>query len=576
MIKAHTLARWFATTLFALGLHAAALAQEDPPGRVGRLSDLQGPVSVFDHEQGQWGPAIRNLPLTTGDRLATGPDGRAELRIGSTVLRLGERTELEVQRLDDERMKFQLHSGQLALRVRSREVADDIEVFTAEARLRPQRTGHFRIDRQDDVTLVGSWRGEIRVQGEGGPIVTSGQRVELWREGPQRDLRYNGSAWAADALADWAQRADANDERLAASRYVSPEMTGVEDLDRYGRWDQHPEFGAIWVPLSVAADWAPYRQGRWTWVRPWGWTWVDDAPWGFAPFHYGRWVTWSGRWCWVPGQYVARPVYAPALVGWVGQPRVGVQVNIGSPPVSWVPLHPREHFVPGYAVSPRYHDRVNGPGRGERPVPTGPISYTNQGVPGAVTVVPRDALQPRPPQPQQPRVGGDDGDRRRWQPPTPPVQGQRPQPGQATPQPPFPPPGFPRNPQQPVMPVPGGAVPVVPERPHERGPDRPHERPQERPQDRPQPPMSAPERAMERQAQPVPPAQPVQQAPVQPAPAIAPPRPRAVTPPPPAPQAAPVPAPPAPPPARENPNREEQKARAPESRNNQRERENAR
>jgi hypothetical protein len=25
-------------------------------------------------------------------------------------------------------------------------------------------------------------------------------------------------------------------------------------------------------------------------MSPWGWTWVDNAPWGFAPFHYGRWV----------------------------------------------------------------------------------------------------------------------------------------------------------------------------------------------------------------------------------------------------------------------------------------------
>mgnify|MGYP006969297544 CR=1 FL=1 len=65
-------------------------------------------------------------------------------------------------------------------------------------------------------------------------------------------------------------------------------------------------------------SWAPYTTGRWAWVAPWGWTWVDVAPWGFAPFHYGRWVPRGPYWAWSPGRYVARPVYAPALVGWVG------------------------------------------------------------------------------------------------------------------------------------------------------------------------------------------------------------------------------------------------------------------
>ena len=96
-------------------------------------------------------------------------------------------------------------------------------------------------------------------------------------------------------------------------------MTGAEDLDRYGHWESHPEYGPIWTPPPWCPGWAPYRYGHWAWIGPWGWTWVDDAPWGFAPFHYGRWVMVGGRWCWAPGRYVARPVYAPALVAWIGE-----------------------------------------------------------------------------------------------------------------------------------------------------------------------------------------------------------------------------------------------------------------
>ena len=390
-----------ATLSFLTLAASGAWAQGDPPGRVGRLAELQGGVSWFDHEEGVWSEAERNRPLTGGDRLSTGPKGRAELRVGSTVLRLSANTELEVLRLDDERMSFQLHTGALAVRVRSRDVAEELEVLTPEVRFRPERAGHYRFDRVDDTTQAGVWRGTLRVDDAAGFILETGQRAEFWREGRQaRALRFSWSKLPTDAFAEWASRDDQRDERSASSRYVSPEMTGAEDLDRHGRWEQHQEYGAVWFPLEVRAGWAPYQQGRWVWVRPWGWTWVDEAPWGFAPFHYGRWVSYRGRWGWCPGDYVARPVYAPALVAWVGGPHLGISINIGGPTVGWVPLAPRERYVPHYRHTPVYIDRVNphirGPGYVPQ-VPTGPVMYTNQGVPGAVTVVPRDVLVNRQP-----------------------------------------------------------------------------------------------------------------------------------------------------------------------------------
>jgi hypothetical protein len=397
--------------LSLLSASALALAQVDPPGRVGRMSDVQGNVSWFDHEQGQWGQAERNLPLTGGDRIATAPGGRVELRVGSTVLRVGGGSEVEVLRLDDERISLQLHSGNVALRVRSRDIAQELELITAEVRLQPLTAGHFRLDRIDDTTQLSSWRGDVRIDDAAGFVVVAGQRVNLHRQSRTGELR---AAWAApvsDAFAAWVERDEQLDERSASTRYVSPEMTGVEDLDRHGRWEQHPEYGAVWLPVTVAVDWAPYRYGRWTWVRPWGWTWVDDARWGFAPFHYGRWANWRGRWCWVPGAYAVRPVYAPALVAWVGgAPGVSVNVRIGggwgAASIGWVALAPREVFVPRYGVSPGYHERVNPgpperwhhrPGHAPNHHPTGPIMYGNQAAPNGVTVVAHDVLLQRRP-----------------------------------------------------------------------------------------------------------------------------------------------------------------------------------
>ncbi len=57
---------------------------------------------------------------------------------------------------------------------------------------------------------------------------------------------------------------------------------------------------------------------------------MDDAPWGFAPFHYGRWVDWNGGWGWAPGPLgYWNPYYAPALVGWIGGGGFGVGFGWG-------------------------------------------------------------------------------------------------------------------------------------------------------------------------------------------------------------------------------------------------------
>ena len=169
---------------------------------------------------------------------------------------------------------------------------------------------------------------------------------------------------------------DRQADAAIATRYIPPQLTGYEELDQYGSWTTTTDYGPVWTPRVVAVDWAPYRDGRWVWVNPWGWTWVDDMPWGFAPFHYGRWAYWGNRWCWVPGPYEPRPAYAPAVVGWVGG--AGFSLNVWSggrrpPPPrygAWVPLAPREAYYQPGRYSNDYWRRVNPriePGRVPRP-----------------------------------------------------------------------------------------------------------------------------------------------------------------------------------------------------------------
>ena len=349
--------------LALVGFALSAFAQQpevDPPGRVARLSEATGQVWLYSPESGEWVSALRNQPLTTGDRIATEASARAELQIGSTSLRIDSATELEVVQLDDQLAALALHEGSAIARVRDPNGAGQLELTTDEGRFVTLRAGTYRFDRANGKSDVTVYSGQARYEGPSSALsVNAGQRAEFWIDSGGV-AQYSMLSPVNDAFAAWSSERDRRAVGTIAERYVSPEMTGAAELDAYGRWEQTPDYGAVWIPTVVAIDWAPYRHGHWIWLRPWGWTWVDDAPWGFAPFHYGRWVYLRQHWCWTPGTRVARPVYAPALVAWIGGPRASVSVTIGGgPAVGWFPLAPREVYVPSYRVSPRYARDVN-------------------------------------------------------------------------------------------------------------------------------------------------------------------------------------------------------------------------
>ena len=396
--------------LLALGAALSARAQSagDPPGRVARLSDVAGQVWLYNADSEGWITVERNRPLTTGDRIATDNGARAEITLGSTTLRLDATTEIEIARLDDTRFNVRLRGGSVAARLRSPQALAEFALDTDEGRFRVQTVGRFRFDRFDETSDVTAFAGQAVYEARNTALpVQATQHAQFWIDGagvPQ----YAIVPPQRDAFSSWNDERDRAEDRVAAARFVSPEMTGAEDLGRYGQWQQTPEYGALWVPSSVASGWAPYSVGHWAWVRPWGWTWIDDAPWGFAPFHYGRWVYHRDVWAWAPGTYVARPVYAPALVAWVGGARANLSISIGSgTPVGWFPLAPREVYVPAYRTSPRYLRDINvthvsNPATitavvGNRNGETDRREFANRKYAHAVTFVPAEVMMRREP-----------------------------------------------------------------------------------------------------------------------------------------------------------------------------------
>jgi len=346
--------------LFFLASSVVVAQDTDPPGRVARMNYTQGSVSFQPGGEGDWVEAVPNRPLTTGDNLWADQNSRAELHVGSTAIRLSSETSVTFLDLDDHTTQLKLSQGSIIIRLRHIDDGDLFEVDTPNLAFTLQTTGEYRIDVNGagDQTDVSVFSGRGQVTGGGYTYSVVGGQDDRFTGTDQ--LNYDiGQLPGQDDFAQWAVERDHREDGPESANYVSPEMTGYEDLDDYGQWRYVAGYGTVWLPAGVASDWAPYRHGHWVWVEPWGWTWVEDEPWGFAPFHYGRWAYAGGGWCWVPGPVVVRPVYAPALVAFVGGGGVSLSISVGGGGIGWFPLAPGEVYVPPYRVSRGYVNNVN-------------------------------------------------------------------------------------------------------------------------------------------------------------------------------------------------------------------------
>lgn len=404
------LLRSLGASVLAAGLLlvTTATAWADPPARVARLSYLAGDVSFAPAGEDAWHAAQLNRPVVVGDRLWADRGARLELEMGTAVLRLDQGSAIEFLNLNDALAQVQITQGVLNLRVDRIHEGQVYEIDTPTLAMVVSEPGEFRIDiaPTGDSTQVTVFSGRADIYGESGQLV---------RVASGNSIRFHDPSLANPRRMDIPPRDDfdnwafARNDRYLNSptrRYVSAEMIGYADLDAHGSWRPVAEYGHVWFPHHVSAGWAPYRDGRWSWIEPWGWTWVDDHPWGFAPSHYGRWVYVSSGWGWVPGPRHLRPVFAPALVAFVGGSGWRLTVSTGGPPIGWFPLGPHDIYMPWYRVSRSYFSRVNVhntvvvnniyvtnfyndyyvQGRVPR------RNYTFRNAANAVTVVPRDSF----------------------------------------------------------------------------------------------------------------------------------------------------------------------------------------
>jgi hypothetical protein len=114
-----------------------------------------------------------------------------------------------------------------------------------------------------------------------------------------------------------------------------------DGLATQGRWFNDDNYGYVWQPqvAESTSDWRPYADGHWVWTDR-GWYWNSNEDFGWATYHYGRWIMVAGTgWVWVPGDQ-----WAPGWVSW--------RQTDNDDYVGWAPLPPEASFSVNVGVHP--------------------------------------------------------------------------------------------------------------------------------------------------------------------------------------------------------------------------------
>ena len=383
------LSLWLATTSLTLSTAMPALAQPapppgaalsgndnaDPPAIAGRVARITGSVSFHASGEDHWNAASLNYPVTTGEAFWTEAQAQSELQVADDRIVMAGSTELDVAALDQQQVNLTEPQGAVFIELGTAQQGQAITVNTPRGAVQLAGPGRFEIVAGDtnDATIVTVVEGSAHVTGTGLELdVAANSTASIG--GTDTFQGSTGPLQQDDFLA--AQLKAASQQVASAPPQVRQQvqyMTGGAELSQYGSWSQTQDYGQVWYPNDVPSGWAPYRDGHWAYVSPWGWTWVDNASWGFAPFHYGRWVQVQDRWAWIAGAPDAPvddyPVYSPAMVSFVdvgGAVLAGAAIGFavgelaGGGAPAWIPLGPREPYYPWYHARPDYFARING------------------------------------------------------------------------------------------------------------------------------------------------------------------------------------------------------------------------
>jgi len=288
--------------LLAWGRFACASDSSDPSIRVARLQYLAGEVSVQPHGTGEWVQGSVINPLTSADNVWADKNSRAELNLGSGLMRMDSETSLTLIKVNGRSIQVELHQGVLNVHVRRLGDGEIYEVDTPNLAFTVTKVGDYRIDVSPDEysTIVTVRQGEGQANAHHTTVsVHAGQQTEFGGSSLEHRVR---EVPREDGFDEWCQVRDQRLDQAASARYVWHTGVGEDDVEQYRAWRE--AYGPVWVPATVAPVWVPYPSVYWIWVNPGGWTSIGNPSWGLSPLPYGRRVSYVYQ---VSPRYVRSP-----------------------------------------------------------------------------------------------------------------------------------------------------------------------------------------------------------------------------------------------------------------------------
>jgi hypothetical protein len=292
--------------------HCPALSGYESPQRIsliGKIAEVEGQLLRYVPYEQDWAPTVKDTPFGFDDALATGTNGRAEIRNpNNTWIRIDNNTMIHLIKLDNDFTEIDISSGTSRFFNNSSSVISKVTTPFGYVIANPESTFDIYVGSKsvEVVTLQGdleyvSSEGDSKYEVPvGSPILADNTQVVLSTDtgDPQWEQ------WNSERNSLILSRLAKNIKGISTDNLPRSLREESYALDENGRWDEVYSEScncktSKWRPTKVDTDWQPFTSGRW--VEIYGENcWVPDEPFGYVTHHYGNWEYVDGNWYWEP------------------------------------------------------------------------------------------------------------------------------------------------------------------------------------------------------------------------------------------------------------------------------------
>lgn len=285
---------------------------------------MEGKAYVQGSESNERESLSMNSPIFEGDNIWV-VDGSLGILFGDgSLIWLSSDSHLEITRFPDPvpnppyGMKAHLWRGMMLLEVPASLPGESTHfIMTPAAMVKAYRKGLSLVEVETvDRTRLTVLEGSAVIGGNGQYVIVNQGEMSYSEYGYEPMSPVSAGSLSYPEIVAFRDLSIARPVRNGRSReYVDPGLYPyADDLDYYGAWQDVPSYGHVWFPSPgyLSAGWNPYYNNGYWHYTPWGATWISYEPWGWVPFHYGRWTFVIGvGWGWIPDVY-----FSPAWVSW--------------------------------------------------------------------------------------------------------------------------------------------------------------------------------------------------------------------------------------------------------------------